>query len=55
VKSVRETLEGSDGVVKCEVDFQSKVATCEVDETKFDPDSALAALEAAGFPSTVKQ
>lgn len=55
MKSVRETLEGTEGVVKCEIDFDTKVATCEIDEAKFDKEAALAKLDEAGFPSTVKQ
>ena len=37
------------------IDLEAREATIYTDEAKFDLDSALAKLEATGYPATVKQ
>ncbi len=53
---VKRTLEGLPGVVKCEVDFDTKTAMCSVEkDAQFESEAAVAALGEAGFKgSTLK-
>lgn len=47
--AVRKTLEDLPGVARVEVDFNTKTATCQVDQSKFDTNGAIASLAAVGF------
>ena len=51
---VKETLAAMEGVDACEVDLESKTATCVVFPNEFQHDMALAKLADEGYKSTMK-
>lgn len=53
---VKETLEDLPGVLQVNVDFETKTATCALEESQqLDSDAALAALAEAGFKDSALQ
>lgn len=49
MRAVSDALAETEGVSNCEIDFNTKTATCTIDPEKFDSDAALQKLAAAGF------
>lgn len=52
--TVKKALEGVSGVQKVSVDYASKTATVQFDDTTATADKLTEATKAAGYPSTVK-
>ena len=53
--TVRKALEKVDGVKKVKVDYDSKTATVEFDDSKTSPEKLAEATTNAGYPSKVKE
>lgn len=51
---VKETLAAMDGVGECQVDLDSKTATCVIFPDEFQQEMALAKLADEGYKSTMK-
>lgn len=52
--TVKKAFEGVSGVQKISVDYASKTATVQFDDTTASADKVIEAIKAAGYPSTIK-